>query len=165
MILCRDASNRLSTFLLQMTKIRITKEFVFDMAHALHNYDGLCQNIHGHTYKLQVTLIGSPCDDVNSPKYGMVLDFSVLKNVVKIPIVDTFDHALVVPKNGGFDALRQFQSEGKFIEVPFQPTCENLTIYFVELIKAKLPSQVSLHSIRLYETPTSFAEWFAEDNQ
>lgn len=148
-----------------MTKIRITKEFVFDMAHALQNYDGLCQNIHGHTYKLQVTLLGTPCNDINSPKYGMVLDFSVLKNVVKTPIVDRFDHALVVPQNGKFEQLRQFQTEGKFIEVPFQPTCENLTIYFVDEIKDKLPKNVELFSVRLYETPTSFAEWFAEDNK
>ena len=148
-----------------MTKIRITKEFVFDMAHALSNYDGKCKNIHGHTYKLFVTLIGIPCEDCSSPKNGMVLDFGDLKNIVKIPIVDMFDHALVVPANKGFEDLRKFQETDKYIEVPFQPTCENLTIYIANIIRSKLPDSVSLYSIRLYETPTSYAEWFADDNQ
>ena len=147
-----------------MTKIRITKEFVFDMAHALSNYDGKCKNIHGHTYKLFVTLIGIPCEDCSSPKNGMVLDFGDLKNIVKIPIVDVFDHALVVPANKGFEDLRKFQETDKYIEVPFQPTCENLTIYIANIIRSKLPDSVSLYSIRLYETPTSYAEWFAIDN-
>ena len=148
-----------------MTKIRITKEFVFDMAHALSNYDGKCKNIHGHTYKLFVTLIGIPCEDCSSPKNGMVLDFGDLKNIVKIPIVEVFDHALVVPANKGFEDLRKFQETDKYIEVPFQPTCENLTIYIANIIRSKLPDSVSLYSIRLYETPTSYAEWFADDNQ
>lgn len=135
------------------------------MAHALSNYDGKCKNIHGHTYKLFVTLIGIPCEDCSSPKNGMVLDFGDLKNIVKIPIVDMFDHALVVPANKGFEDLRKFQETDKYIEVPFQPTCENLTIYIANIIRSKLPDSVSLYSIRLYETPTSYAEWFADDNQ
>lgn len=135
------------------------------MAHALSNYDGKCKNIHGHTYKLFVTLIGIPCEDCSSPKNGMVLDFGDLKNIVKIPIVDVFDHALVVPANKGFEDLRKFQETDKYIEVPFQPTCENLTIYIANIIRSKLPDSVSLYSIRLYETPTSYAEWFAGDNQ
>ncbi len=135
------------------------------MAHALSNYDGKCKNIHGHTYKLFVTLIGIPCEDCSSPKNGMVLDFGDLKNIVKIPIVDVFDHALVVPANKGFEDLRKFQETDKYIEVPFQPTCENLTIYIANIIRSKLPDSVSLYSIRLYETPTSYAEWFADDNQ
>lgn len=135
------------------------------MAHALSNYDGKCKNIHGHTYKLFVTLIGIPCEDCSSPKNGMVLDFGDLKNIVKIPIVDVFDHALVVPANKGFEDLRKYQETDKYIEVPFQPTCENLTIYIANIIRSKLPDSVSLYSIRLYETPTSYAEWFADDNQ
>ena len=135
------------------------------MAHALSNYDGKCKNIHGHTYKLFVTLIGVPCEDSTSPKNGMVLDFGDLKNIVKVPIVDVFDHALVVPANKGFEELRKFQETEKYIEVPFQPTCENLTIYIAKIIQSKLPDTVSLYSVRLYETPTSYAEWFADDNQ
>lgn len=148
-----------------MTKIRITKEFVFDMAHALHEYDGLCKNIHGHTYKLQVTLCGKINTDEKSTKLGMVIDFSDLKQIVKIPIVDKFDHALVVNKRHNLLAdVGKYQEEGKFIELPFQPTCENLVAYFAEIIQPRLPENIELYSIRLYETPTSYGEWFAEDN-
>jgi 6-pyruvoyltetrahydropterin/6-carboxytetrahydropterin synthase len=54
-----------------MNKIRVSKEFHFEMAHALWNYDGPCKNIHGHSYKLIVTVIGTPLNDPNNPKNGM----------------------------------------------------------------------------------------------
>ena len=60
-------------------KIRITKEFHFETGHALYGYDGLCKNVHGHSYKLAVTVVGSPIVDPSQTKNGMVLDFSDLK--------------------------------------------------------------------------------------
>ena len=62
-----------------MSIVRISKEFNFDMAHALLGYDGLCKNIHGHSYTLVVTVTGAPVNDVNSPKNGMLIDFKDLK--------------------------------------------------------------------------------------
>jgi len=148
-----------------MTKIRITKEFSFDMAHALLNYDGLCKNIHGHTYKLSVTLIGSPIELQNDPKLGMVFDFADLKSIVKQPIVDVFDHSLVLhEKHPAVVAMNHINEKGKLIVLPFQPTCENLVLHFVELIKDKLPKGITLFSLRLHETPTSYAEWCSDDN-
>lgn len=148
-----------------MARIRVTKKFRFEMSHALWQYDGLCKNIHGHSYELFVTLIGTPINDSSSPKNGMVLDFSDLKKIVKEPIIDKFDHALVVNNQGdiAFEDLHS-QSPDKFIELPFQPTCELLVAHFAEIIKTKLPSDVELHSLRLFETATSYAEWFASDN-
>lgn len=148
-----------------MSVIRITKEFKFDMAHALWNYDGLCRNIHGHTYTLQVTIKGEVIADALSPKLGMVMDFSDLKKIVREPIVDTFDHALVLFENHAIDKMSiPFQETEKFIVLPFQPTCENLVSYFAQIICEKLPDHLSLLKVRLYETPTSFAEWYASDN-
>ncbi len=145
--------------------IRITKEFTFDMAHALLGYDGLCRNIHGHTYKLQVTLKGAISTDEYSPKQGMVLDFGELKKIIKTPVVDAFDHALVLnEKQANTASLLHIQDADKLILVPFQPTCENLVAHFAGIIQKMLPATASLHSLRLYETPTSWAEWFAEDN-
>ena len=66
-----------------MAKIRVTKFYDFEMAHALWNYDGLCKNIHGHSYKLFVTVIGEPINNENDNKNGMVIDFSDLKKIVK----------------------------------------------------------------------------------
>ena len=149
-----------------MAKIRITKEFTFDMAHALLNYDGLCRNIHGHTYKLAVTLIGSPKESKDDPKLGMVIDFSDLKTIVKQPIVDVFDHALVLQEgHKAIPSMMECNDYGKTIVLPFQPTCENLVVHFVGMIQDKLPNNVSLYALRLHETPTSYAEWCFDDNQ
>lgn len=148
-----------------MNNVRITKEFVFDMAHALHNYDGLCRNIHGHTYRLCVTLLGKPISDPNNVKLGMVMDFGELKRIVKEPLVEKFDHALVLNTSHNLaQRLEGIQDYNKIIELPFQPTCENLIIHFAQEILKRLPQEVSLHALRLYETPTSYAEWFASDN-
>lgn len=144
-------------------KVRITKEFNFEMAHLLDNYDGLCRNIHGHSYRLFVTIIGQPEPSVESPKYGMVMDFSVLKGIVRREIVDKLDHALLV-RRGTMQAQRLAGLSERIIEVDYQPTCENMVGHFAESIKLYLPSNVELFSIKLYETATSFAEWYAEDN-
>jgi 6-pyruvoyltetrahydropterin/6-carboxytetrahydropterin synthase len=144
-------------------KVRITKEFNFEMAHLLENYDGLCRNIHGHSYRLFVTIIGEPEQDPASPKFGMVMDFSVLKAIVRREIVDKLDHALLVHKNerntNRFDGLSE-----RIFKVSFQPTCENMVGHFADIIRAYLPENVSLFSVKLYETATSYAEWHASDN-
>lgn len=149
-----------------MGKIRVTKEFDFEMAHALWNYDGACRNIHGHSYRLFVTLMGSPIADSSDPKFGMVLDFKDLKAMVKGPIVDFFDHSLVLYKGAESEILQKVGSMYEKVHVfDFQPTCENLVLFIVDIIKEKLPSSLELRSVKLYETASSYGEWFAEDNQ
>ena len=149
-----------------MPKVRITKRFHFEMAHTLHEYDGLCRNIHGHSYYLDVTLIGEPRNEPKHPKDGMVLDFGEIKEIVKTQIVNRLDHALMVSRlipEKHLDLLKQ--TNERVIIVAFQPTSENIAIYISEILQQHLPAGVSLFSIRLYETATSFAEWFASDNQ
>ena len=150
---------------LKMRKVRLSKEFRFEMGHALLNYDGLCRHIHGHSYKLVVTVIGEPITFAQDPKLGMVMDFSDLKVVVKEPIVDFFDHSLAINK----EAEKYLPSEShamydKVHRLDFQPTCENLVLYIAEIIQERLPSSIELFSVRLYETVTSYAEWYAGDN-
>ena len=84
------------------------------MAHALYGYDGLCKNIHGHSYRLWVTVIGNVLDDSKSVKNGMVLDFSLLKKIVKPEIVDKFDHSLVLNANSPTLILTSLQFEKVF---------------------------------------------------
>ncbi len=146
-----------------MTKIRITKKFQFEMAHLLDGYDGLCRNIHGHSYKLSVTCIGTIRQD-NSEKDGMVMDFGILKKIVKAQIVDPLDHALLV-KHGTNIADRLQGLSEKIYEVDYQPTCENMVATFAKKIIPNLPPEIQLFSLRLYETSTSYAEWFASDNE
>ena len=149
-----------------MDTIRITKEFSFETGHALYGYDGKCRNVHGHSYKLAVTVIGKPIDEVGEVKLGMVIDFGDLKKIVKEEVVDPFDHATVFNKNTPHIELAQeLESRGhKVILADYQPTSENMVIDFAQKISSKLPDSIKLHSLKLRETETAYAEWFASDN-
>jgi 6-pyruvoyltetrahydropterin/6-carboxytetrahydropterin synthase len=146
--------------------IRVTKEFRFEMAHVLWNYDGPCRNVHGHSYRLFVTLSGEPVKDPGNPKDGMVIDFTDLKKIVKKEIVNVFDHAVVMSKNYDNGKTEIFKKMfGNTVLVDYQPTCENLISDFARRIGKLLPHGVILHSLKLYETATSFSEWYAADNR
>ena len=148
-----------------MSKIRVTKRFHFEMAHALFQYDGLCRNIHGHSYNLEVTLIGEPKIEPGHPKDGMVLDFGDLKKIVKTHIVDRFDHSLMVNSlfsDSQIELLKK--TTNRIIVVNYQPTSENIVADIAKILQQLMPTGVTLFSIRLFETVTSFAEWFASDN-
>lgn len=149
-----------------MSNIRITKQFSFETGHALYGYDGKCKNVHGHSYKLAVTVIGRPITDTSNVKYGMVIDFSDLKKIVKEEIVSVFDHATVFNKNTPHVELaKELEDRGhNVLLVDYQPTSEMMVIDFAQKIKARLPENIVLHSLKLQETETSFAEWFAGDN-
>lgn len=195
--------------------LRLTKQFRFEMAHALPAYEGKCRNIHGHSYKLFVTVEGVPLQEKDAPTDGMVLDFHLLSQIVTRLVVDPFDHALVLPSTDYTKAhhtppagaptpspthgtsynpvgmptpsptqgtsynhagmpstgpavattptLQSLQTKfgsypAKLILVGFQPTTENLLMHFASLLSGHLPSNVRLHSLRLYETETSCAE-------
>ncbi len=149
-----------------MATIRLTKEFSFEAAHALDGYDGPCREIHGHSYRLFVTVSGTPADDTANPKFGMVVDFGVLKRIVNEQVISKLDHALVL-RDTPHDAALQQLLRNRFdnvVTVAYQPTCENMLVDFAARISAQLPLGVKLFSLRLHETATSYAEWFAEDN-
>lgn len=148
-----------------MANIRVTKEFTFEMAHALLGYDGSCKFVHGHSYGLSVTVIGSPIEQETNPKVGMVIDFGDLKRIVKETVVDIFDHALVLNKKTPKDNFQNKQELfDKLIFVDYQPTSENLVADFASRINDKLPEDIKLFSLRLRETATSYADWVASDN-
>jgi 6-pyruvoyltetrahydropterin/6-carboxytetrahydropterin synthase len=151
---------------MKMSKIRITKQFNFETGHALYGYDGKCKNVHGHSYKLSVTVIGTPITDNTNVKWGMVIDFSDLKKIVKEEVVDVFDHAIVFNKNTPHKSLALvMRSEGhNVILADYQPTSENMVIDFAAKIKKRLPDTIQLFALRLQETDSSCAEWFASDN-
>ena len=135
------------------------------MAHALWNYDGPCRNIHGHSYQLYVTVKGKASTDTQSTKLGMVIDFSDLKRVVKEKIVDRFDHSVVISKKASQPEIERVeQMFDKYYVVDYQPTCENLVSNMAELISEELPAGISLYCLKLVETATSWAEWYASDN-
>ncbi|MFI3288959.1 MAG: 6-carboxytetrahydropterin synthase [Rikenellaceae bacterium] len=150
-----------------MAKVRLTKEFSFEAAHALEDYDGACRQIHGHSYRLFVTVLGEPIADQTVSSYGMVIDFGDLKRVVNEQIVSRLDHALVLRRSAlsdrVIDGIGYIYSN--ILLTDYQPTCENMLIDFADRISQHLPSGVVLYSLKLHETATSFAEWYLVDNQ
>ncbi len=116
--------------------LTVTKEFTFDAAHFLRNYEGPCANMHGHTYKLQVTVTSHSLD-----KCGMLVDFAVLKKSVESHIVSQFDHRVI----------------NEVVE--YNPTAENMVNDFARILLKELPGEIYLREVRLWETPTSFATW------
>ena len=149
-----------------MSVIRLTKEFSFEAAHLLEGYDGRCREIHGHSYRLMVTIKGEPESDPNSPKYGMVMDFGLLKRIVNEQIIDRLDHSFMMRNTlQGEDIANQLGHRfTRIVLTDYQPTSENLLNDFAERLLGALPEEVELHSLRLHETATSYAEWFASDN-
>lgn len=149
-----------------MDTIRITKEFSFETGHALYGYDGKCRNVHGHSYKLAVTVIGRPITDSSHVKLGMVIDFGDLKTIVKEEIVEPFDHATIFNRNTPhLELATELSDRGhKVILADYQPTSENMVIDFAKKIRSRLPAHIQLHSLKLRETETAYAEWHAGDN-
>lgn len=146
--------------------IRITKIFTFETAHLLYNYDGKCKNMHGHSYKLFVTVKGNPINDLENPKNGMVVDFGEIKNIVKTEIIDVWDHAVLINAlSPHYHLGKDLENQGhKVIYCSFQPTCENMLYEIANKIKKLLPTNVSLAYLKLHETENSYGEWFAEEN-
>jgi 6-pyruvoyltetrahydropterin/6-carboxytetrahydropterin synthase len=149
-----------------MSTIRITKRFSFEAGHALHGYDGKCKNLHGHSYKLSVTVIGTPITDKTNPKFGMVIDFTDLKRIVTEEIVNKFDHATIFNKNTPHVKLaKTLKDEGhNVLLVDYQPTTECMIADFATKIKERLPINLKLYSLKLQETESSYAEWVSTDN-
>ena len=148
-------------------QIRLTREFAFESAHALEGYDGKCREIHGHSYRLLVTVAGSPSEREDDPKRGMVMDFGELKRIVGQEIVERLDHSFVMRRTPGSERMVE-ALKGEFrnvILVDWQPTCENMLCDFARCLRAALPHGVRLHSLRLHETALSYAEWYADDNE
>ncbi len=141
--------------------LALTRKFTFEMAHALSGYDGACRNIHGHSYKLYVTIEGQPQQDTTSPKLGMVIDFTEIKRVVQRVILDKYDHALVLKRGAVSESLVEMMAEqwSNIIEVDYQPTCENMVVEFYEMIVKSLPKSVKLSELKLYETENSYVTY------
>lgn len=138
---------------------KITKEFGFEMAHMLEGHKGKCLNLHGHSYKLKVTIKSEGCDG------DMLLDFSELKQIVKATVVDKLDHAFAYYINSSDAAEKEIaeilkKNGRQVVGFPFRPTAEKMAEYIYNLLKAPLSGQgYRLDNVVLYETATSFAQY------
>ena len=145
--------------------LRVTKIFDFETAHALWNYDGKCKNIHGHSYKLTVSISGPVINDENHVKNGMIIDFGDLKRIVNSNIVEHFDHCLLLNGNTPHKAYADVENGfSKIMLCNYQPTAENMLIDMVARILNNLPDHITLKYARLQETDNSYVEWFESEN-
>ncbi len=137
---------------------KTAKQFTFDMAHMLDGHDGKCQNLHGHTYILQVEVSGSLHE--HGAKKGMVMDFSDLKDIVKTHILDKMDHAFIYDTSSERETqvanlLNQLNS--KTYGINTRTTAEEMTRHIFQVLKQDAHLPVSL--VRLWETPSSYCEY------
>lgn len=141
----------------------LTKIFHFEAAHALNGYDGKCRNIHGHSYEMRVTVKGMPLNEPGNPKNGMVIDFHDLKTIVNQEVIEKLDHAFIIGNNMPNDFIGMTKKNfDKVVELPYQPTTENMLADFAQRIKHRLPQHVELYSVSLQETRDNIAEWREE---
>lgn len=120
--------------------LTITKSFEFEACHHLPFYVGKCHELHGHSYKLDVTIGGNLITDINNEKAGMLMDFNDLKALVNEKVIDRFDH--------------------KYLNRTFSnPTAEIMVESIFRVLKSCLPKNVFLVSVKLWETRTSYAEY------
>lgn len=122
--------------------------------------------MHGHSYKLFVTVKGLPINNLEDKKNGMVIDFTDLKTIVEVEVVKPWDHAVLVNGESPHRQLGEnLQNDGhRVVFCDYQPTCENMLYDIAEKIKTKLPAHVELVYLKMHETENSYGEWFASDN-
>jgi len=123
-----------------MRSATLTKIFHFEAAHHLPGHRGKCARLHGHSYRLEVTLSGPIKDAPGQPDHGMVMDFEDLSRIVLTSILERLDHSMLNEVTG------------------IHTTAENLTHWIWDnLVAAGLPDQL-LYRIRLWETESSCVE-------
>lgn len=142
--------------------LKLTKIFHFEMAHAIHGYAGACKNIHGHSYELHVGVSSDRTATTYLPTPGFMIDFKVIKKLVKAAVVEKLDHCLVVsadfiaanPNHASTENLVIFEAE---------PTAENLLLYIKQILQQALPDKIKLVHLKLFETKDSYAEWTEDE--
>ncbi|MBK6263999.1 6-carboxytetrahydropterin synthase [Marivirga sp. S37H4] len=133
--------------------LSITKEFRFEAAHRISNHGGDCKNLHGHSYILYVTVSAEEPDEQD-----MLIDFKLLKSIVKEQVLNHFDHVLILKRNKPNEAL-QALTDQKICWFEHEPTVERMLLFIRDALIHALPTTVQLYKLKLYETASSFGEW------
>ena len=138
--------------------ITVTKTVKFDAAHILSDHEGLCKNLHGHTYRVDVS-VAQAADDGRD----MVIDFKELKRIANEVICDRFDHAFIYnTKSAGESEIAAVVEKNglRTVAIPFRSTCENLAKMFYGELKARIPG---LAAVKVWETADNCAECGADE--
>lgn len=132
----------------------VTKTVKFDAAHILTNHSGLCKNLHGHTYRVDISV--SRSDDVAG---DMVIDFKDLKKIATESICEKFDHAFIynTASPGECEIAAVVEKHGmRTVALPFRSTAENLAAHFFAELSIRI---AGLSSVKVWETADSCAEY------
>lgn len=133
--------------------ITVTKTVRFDAAHILTNHSGLCKNLHGHTYRVDVSVAQG-----EDEQGDMVIDFKDLKTIATQTICDRFDHAFIynTESEGEREIAAVVEKHGmRTVAIPFRSTAENLARLFYSELKERIPG---LSAVKVWETVDSCAE-------
>lgn len=137
---------------------QLTTEHSFDSAHFLAGYDGKCGNLHGHRWRVLLTVQSETLREDQQQK-GMCVDFAELKKDLRTEL-DALDHVLIIEQGSLRESTMKALQEEKFqvVEMPFRPTAENFARYFYELFTLK---GYPVAKVEVYETPNNSAVYFA----
>ncbi len=137
----------------------IQTESAFDAAHFLKDYQGKCRNIHGHRWKIIVSIASDHLESEGENR-SMVRDFSDVKNTLK-QAVDEFDHSLIIEEGSLKEAtLRALLDEDfRICQVPFRPTAEEFARFFYEVLSRR---SFPVYEVQVYETPGNCATYRKE---
>lgn len=143
-----------------MSRILCVRKFEFDSGHRVIGHDGKCRYLHGHRYSLEVHV---SCDQLNN--LGMVVDFAILKDVVKTWLDDNFDHTVILSNEDKTlgDVIAN-ETGQEIYYIPYNPTAENIALYLKDkILPSILSDEISksglrIEKIRLNETPNCFVE-------
>lgn len=144
--------------------MKISKDFHFSMAHRLPNHAGLCKNIHGHTYKVRLTFVGSnnlEDESTGNADEGMVVDFSDIKTIASPLFDDELDHGCMLCGKYDKDIIQFLRAKGlRVIDVDFVPTAENMAEWIYNALEGLFKDRgINLRKVTVWETPTSSAEY------
>lgn len=136
---------------------QLTTEHSFDSAHFLAGYDGKCGNLHGHRWRVLLTVQSETLREDRQQK-GMCVDFAELKKDLRTEL-DALDHVLIIEQGSLRESTMKALQEEKFqvVEMPFHPTAENFARYFYELFTLK---GYPVAKVEVYETPNNSAVYF-----
>lgn len=143
--------------------LKLTKIFHFETAHAIHGYKGSCKNLHGHSYELHVTVVADTNESTYIPPPGFVIDFKEIKELVNACIIHKFDHCVLL--SADFIAANpSFSSLENLLLFEAEPTAENMLLYMKRELATRLPENIKLSRLKLFETKNSYAEWTSGDS-
>jgi len=141
--------------------VSVTRKFTFEAAHRLPEHKGGCARIHGHSYKLEVTIVGEMDDET-----GMIVDFGDIKKYLKGWIDDNLDHRLILSSKKDeslINAVEKVLPSMKVYVLPFEPTVENMAKYLLnDVFQTLVGDKLEVFKVKLWETENCFAEAIKE---